>query len=62
MPRVNLSGMNVGAPMSLRDQVDKRLVELRSELEKELATFGGAKSLRLRASVTERHEGPAEIS
>ena len=44
MSKPKLSGMNVGALMSLRDQVDKRLVELRSELEKQLATLGGAKS------------------
>ena len=36
--------------MSLRDQVDKRLVELRSELEKQLAAMGGAKSMKGRAS------------
>jgi DNA-binding protein H-NS len=46
----NLKGMNVEALMSLRDQVDKRLVELRSELEKQLAALGGAKSMKGRAS------------
>ena len=40
----NLKGMNVQALLSLRDQVDKRLQELRSELEKQLAAIGGAKS------------------
>jgi DNA-binding protein H-NS len=40
----SLKGMNVEALLSLRDQVDKRLVELRAELEKQLATLGGAKS------------------
>jgi DNA-binding protein H-NS len=40
----NLKGMNVQALLSLRDQVDKRLLELRSELEKQLAALGGAKS------------------
>jgi hypothetical protein len=30
----NLKGMNVEALMSLRDQVDKRLLECRGELEK----------------------------
>ena len=44
MPKRNLSGMNVAALLSIRDQVDKRLVELRSELEKQLAAIGGAKS------------------
>ena len=33
----NLKGMNVQALMSLRDQVDRRLLELRAELEKQLA-------------------------
>ena len=46
MPKPNLSGMNVAALLSLRDQVDKRLVELRSELEKQLAAMGVAKSRR----------------
>ena len=44
MPSQSLKGMNVEALMSLRDHVDKRLVELRAELEKQLATLGGAKS------------------
>src|SRR6476646_5598834 len=39
----SLKGMNVEALMSLRDQVDKRLLELRSELEKQLATIPGTK-------------------
>ena len=30
----NLEGMNVEALMSLRDQVDKRLLERRAELER----------------------------
>jgi DNA-binding protein H-NS len=42
--------MNVEALMSLRDQVDKRLLELRSELEKKLAAMGGAKSMNGKAS------------
>jgi DNA-binding protein H-NS len=46
MSKPNLSGMNVEALLSLRNQVDKRLVELRSELEKQLATLGGAKKGR----------------
>jgi DNA-binding protein H-NS len=46
----SLKGMNVEALMSLRDQVDKRLVECRSELEKQLAALGGAKSMKGRAS------------
>jgi DNA-binding protein H-NS len=43
MPRVNLSGMNVQALMSLQDEVNKRLLELRSEIEKQLAAFSGPK-------------------
>ena len=46
----NLKGMNVEALLSLRDQVDKRLVECRSELEKQLAALGGAKSMNGKAS------------
>ena len=64
MPSQSLKGMNVEALMSLRDQVDKRLVELRSELEKQLAAMGGAKSMKGKASgkSSERQEGPTEIS
>ena len=50
MPSQSLKGMNVEALMSLRDQVDKRLLELRSELEKQLAAMGGAKSMNGKAS------------
>jgi DNA-binding protein H-NS len=39
----NLKGMNVEALMSLRDQVNKQLLERRSELEKQLATLHGLK-------------------
>jgi DNA-binding protein H-NS len=39
----SLKGMNVEALMSLRDQVDKRLLECRAELEKQLAAIPGAK-------------------
>jgi hypothetical protein len=39
MPNPSLKGMNVGALMSLRDQVDKRLLECRAELEKQLAAI-----------------------
>jgi DNA-binding protein H-NS len=41
MPKPNLSGMNVQALMSLRDQVEERLQECRAEIEKELAAFNG---------------------
>ena len=46
----SLKGMNVEALMDLRNQVDKRLVELRAELEKQLAALGGAKSLKGKSS------------
>jgi DNA-binding protein H-NS len=39
--KINLSGMNVEALMSLRNQVDKRLLECRAELEKQLAALTG---------------------
>jgi DNA-binding protein H-NS len=45
----NLKGMNVEALLSLRTQTDKRLLELRAELEKQLAAMDGrakAKSLK----------------
>jgi DNA-binding protein H-NS len=41
---LNLKGMNVEALMSLRDQLEERLVELRAEIEKELAAFSGSRS------------------
>jgi DNA-binding protein H-NS len=37
----NLKGMNVQALMNLRKQVDKRLAELRTELEKQLEALIG---------------------
>jgi DNA-binding protein H-NS len=37
----NLKGMNVEALMNLRHQVDKRLLEHRVELEKQLAAIAG---------------------
>ena len=41
MAKVNLSGMNVEALLRLRMQIDERLVELRKELEKQLAALDG---------------------
>jgi DNA-binding protein H-NS len=41
MAKVNLTGMNVEALMSLRKQVDERLAELRTELEKQLEALSG---------------------
>jgi hypothetical protein len=45
MAKVNLSGMTVEALMSLRKQVDERLGELRTELEKQLAALDGQPKL-----------------
>jgi DNA-binding protein H-NS len=44
MAKVNLTGMNVEALMSLRNQVDERLAELWTELEKQLAAIKGQPS------------------
>ncbi len=41
MAKVNLTGMNVEALLNLRNQIDERLVELRAELEKQLAAIAG---------------------
>jgi DNA-binding protein H-NS len=57
----SLKGMDVEALMSLRDQVDKRLVELRAELEKQLAAFTGQaklKQLRISSSLKGRKVPP----
>ena len=43
-PMPSLKGMNVEALMRLRDQVEKRLLECRVEIEKQLAAFTGPKS------------------
>jgi DNA-binding protein H-NS len=53
----NLKGMNVEALMSLRKQVDARLVELRTELQKQLAALDGqpkGKALRISSSLKGR--------
>jgi DNA-binding protein H-NS len=42
MPKVNLSGMTVEALMDLRKRVEARLVEHRSQLEKQLERMGRA--------------------
>jgi DNA-binding protein H-NS len=41
MAKVNLTGMHVEGLMSLRTQIDRRLAELRAELEKQLAAMDG---------------------
>jgi hypothetical protein len=63
MPKLSLSGMNIQALLSLRDQVDKRLVECRSELEKQLAALGQVDERQgFEQVVLEGHESPTEIS
>ena len=54
----NLKGMNVEALMSLRDQVDKRLLECRAELEKQLAAIPGAKGKSSKSSLKGRKVSP----
>jgi DNA-binding protein H-NS len=50
MAKVNLTGMNVEALMSLRKQVDERLAELRTELQKQLAALSGQVPSKRKAS------------
>ena len=40
MPAISLRGMDVEALLTLRDEIDKRLGEKRSELEKQLSRLG----------------------
>ena len=47
----NLKGMNVEALMSLRDQVDKRLLGLRAELQKQLVAIAGQATLKDKVTV-----------
>ena len=58
MGKINLSGMNVAALMSLRDQVDKRLLELRAELEKQLEALGGQAKRKARSSALRGRKVP----
>jgi DNA-binding protein H-NS len=49
MAKINLTGMNVADLISLRKQIDKRLLEHRAELEKQLdALIGQAKRKAVR--------------
>jgi DNA-binding protein H-NS len=53
--------LNVEALMSLRDQVDKRLLECRAELEKQLAALDGqpqGKAIRIGSSLMGRKVPP----
>ena len=54
----NLKGMNAEALMSLRDQVDKRLVELRTELQKQLAALDGQPKGTISSSLKGRKVPP----
>jgi DNA-binding protein H-NS len=57
----SLKAMNVEALLSLRTQIDRRLVELRKELEKDLAAITGqakAKSVRISSSMKGRKLPP----
>jgi DNA-binding protein H-NS len=57
----NLKGMNVEALLSLRDQIDKRLLELRAELQMQLAALDGqpkGKALRVSGSLKGRKVPP----
>src|SRR5258706_9572378 len=61
MAKVNLTGMNVEALLSLRTQIDRRLAELRKELEKDLAAITGqakAKSMKGR-TVPPKYRSPS---
>jgi DNA-binding protein H-NS len=49
MAKASLSSMNVEALMNLRNQVDKRLLECRAELEKQLAALDGQASRKGKA-------------
>jgi DNA-binding protein H-NS len=51
MPKLSLSGMNVEALMDLRNQVNKRLLERRAEIEKQLATLDGHKAMSGKSSL-----------
>ncbi len=61
MAKASLSRMNVEALMSLRNQIDKRLLELRAELVKQLAALEGqakGKALRISSSLKGRKVPP----
>jgi DNA-binding protein H-NS len=55
----SLKGLNVEALMNLRNQVDKRLLELRAELEKQLAALTPkGRSIRISSSLKGRKVPP----
>jgi DNA-binding protein H-NS len=54
----SLKGMNVEALLSLRTQIDKRLGELRAELEKQLAALSGQPKRKASSSLRGRKVPP----
>jgi DNA-binding protein H-NS len=58
---VSLKGMDVAGLLSLRAQIDERLLELRTELQKQLAALEGqakGKSIRVGSSLKGRKVPP----
>jgi len=54
----SLKGMNVQDLLNLRNQIDKRLGELRAELEKQLAALDGQSKRKARSSLSGRKVPP----
>jgi DNA-binding protein H-NS len=63
MPNPSLSSMTVDALISLRNQVDKRLLECRAGLEKQLAALAGQASSKRKslkgAKVPPKYRSPS---
>ena len=55
---VSLKGMNVEALMNLRNQIDKRLLEYRAELEKQLEALSGQAKRKTSSSLRGRKVPP----
>jgi DNA-binding protein H-NS len=58
MAKVSLARMNVEALMNLRKQVDERLAELRTELEKQLEALSGQAKRKASSSLRGRKVPP----
>jgi DNA-binding protein H-NS len=58
MAKVSLARMNVEALMNLRKQVDERLAELRTELEKQLEALIGQPKRKARSSALRGRKVP----
>jgi DNA-binding protein H-NS len=54
----NLKRMNVEALLSLRNQIDRRLADLRTELEKQLAALDGQPKRKARSSALRGRKVP----